>query len=379
MSARNMKLFLGAIISLLLLIMQPAWAEYGLNLPEGVTPISRNIYDLHMTIFYICCVIAALVFGIMFWSIFHHRKSRGVQAARFHHNTTVEIIWTAIPMLILVLMAIPATKSLIMIESTGDSDLTIKVTGYQWRWHYEYIDEEFGFFSSLASESNEARQLKSGIDPNEIENYLLEVDNPVVVPVGQKIRFLTTAADVIHSWWVPALGWKRDSIPGFINESWAIIEEEGTYRGQCSELCGRDHAFMPIVLKAVSEDEYYDWVGDMMVTAMDAGAGADREWAMDELMERGEQVYSTFCVACHQVNGQGIPGAFKPLVGSPVTTGPVDGHIDTVMNGVGGTAMAPFGMQLKDVDVAAVITYERNAWGNDSGDTVQPATIAAKR
>ena len=379
MSARKMKLFLGAIISLLLLIMQPAWAEYGLNLPEGVTPLSRNIYDLHMTIFYICCIIAALVFGIMFWSIFHHRKSRGVQAARFHHHTTVEIIWTAIPMLILILMAIPATKSLIMIESTGDSDLTIKVTGYQWRWHYEYIDEEFGFFSSLAPESNEARQLKSGIDPNEIENYLLEVDNPVVVPVGQKIRFMTTAADVIHSWWVPALGWKRDSIPGFINESWAIIEEEGTYRGQCSELCGRDHAFMPIVLKAVSEDEYYDWAGEMMVMVEDAGAGADREWTMDELMERGEQVYSTFCVACHQVNGQGIPGAFKPLVGSPVTTGPVAGHIDTVMNGVAGTAMAPFGMQLNDVDVAAVITYERNAWGNDSGDAVQPATIASRR
>ena len=379
MSARKMKLFRGAIISLLLLIMQPAWAEYGLNLPEGVTPLSRNIYDLHMTIFYICCVIAALVFGIMFWSIFRHRKARGVQAAQFHHNTTVEIIWTAIPMLILILMAIPATKSLIMIESTGDSDLTIKVTGYQWRWHYEYIDEEFGFFSSLAPESNEARQLKSGIDPNEIENYLLEVDNPVVVPVGQKIRFMTTAADVIHSWWVPALGWKRDSIPGFINESWAIIEEEGTYRGQCSELCGRDHAFMPIVLKAVSEDEYYEWAGNMMVTAMDADVGADREWAMDELMERGEQVYSTFCVACHQVNGQGIPGAFKPLVGSPVTTGPVDGHIDTVMNGVAGTAMAPFGMQLNDVDVAAAITYERNAWGNDSGDAVQPSTIAARR
>ena len=379
MSARNMKLFRGAIVSLLLLVVQPAWAEYGLNLPEGVTPLSRNIYDLHMTIFYICCIIAALVFGIMFWSIFRHRKARGVQAAQFHHNTTVEIIWTAIPMLILILMAIPATKSLIMIESTGDSDLTIKVTGYQWRWHYEYIDEEFGFFSSLAPESNEARQLKSGIDPNEIENYLLEVDNPVVVPVGQKIRFMTTAADVIHSWWVPALGWKRDSIPGFINESWAIIEEEGTYRGQCSELCGRDHAFMPIVLKAVSEDEYYDWAGEMMVMVEDAGAGADREWTMDELMERGEQVYSTFCVACHQVNGQGIPGAFKPLVGSPVTTGPVDGHIDTVMNGVAGTAMAPFGMQLNDVDVAAVITYERNSWGNDTGDAVQPSTIASKR
>ena len=379
MSARKMKLFGGAIISLLLLAIQPAWAEYGLNLPEGVTPLSRNIYDLHMTIFYICCVIAALVFGVMFWSIYHHRKSRGVEAAQFHHNTTVEIIWTAVPMLILILMAIPATKSLVMIESTGDSDLTIKITGYQWRWHYEYLDEDFSFFSTLAPESNAARQLRSGIDPNEIDNYLLEVDNPVVVPVGQKIRFMTTAADVIHSWWVPALGWKRDSVPGFINESWAIIEEEGTYRGQCAELCGRDHAFMPIVLKAVSEDEYYEWAGDMMVAAMDAGEGADRDWAMDELMARGEEVYSTFCVACHQVNGMGIPGAFKPLVGSPVTTGPVEAHIDTVMNGVAGTAMAPFGMQLNDVDVAAVITYERNSWGNDMGDAVQPSTIAAKR
>ena len=379
MSARNLKLFGVAIVSLLVLITQPAWAEYGLNLPEGVTPLSRNIYDLHMTIFYICCVIAAVVFGVMFWSIFYHRKSRGVKAAQFHHNTTVEIIWTAIPMLILILMAIPATKSLIMIESTGDADLSIKVTGYQWRWHYEYIEEEFGFFSSLDPESNAARQLRSGVDPNEVENYLLEVDNPVVVPVNTKIRFMTTAADVIHSWWVPALGWKRDSIPGFINESWAIIEEEGTYRGQCSELCGRDHAFMPIVLKAVSEDEYYDWAGEMMVAAIDAGEGADREWAMDELLERGEQVYSTFCVACHQVNGMGIPGAFKPLVGSPVTTGPVEGHIDTVMNGVAGTAMAPFGMQLNDVDIAAVITYERNSWGNEVGDAVQPSTIAAKR
>ena len=379
MSARNLKLFVGAVISLLLLAIQPAWAEYGLNLPEGVTPLSRNIYELHMTIFYICCVIAAVVFGVMFWSIFHHRKSRGAKAAQFHHNTTVEIIWTAIPMVILVLMAIPATKSLILIESTGDSDITIKVTGHQWRWQYEYIEEDFSFFSSLAPDSNEARQLRSGVDPATIDNYLLEVDNPVVVPVGYKIRFMTTAADVIHSWWVPALGWKRDSIPGFINESWAIIEEEGTYRGQCAELCGRDHAFMPIVLKAVSEDEYYDWAGNMMVAAMDAEAGADREWGMDELLERGEQVYSTFCVACHQVNGMGIPGAFKPLVGSPVTTGPVEAHIDTVMNGVPGTAMAPFGMQLNDVDVAAVITYERNSWGNEVGDAVQPSTIAAKR
>lgn len=380
MSFKTLKLLWRGTLSLPLLFgTTAAQAEYGLNLPRGVTPLSHNIYDLHMTIFYICCVIAAVVFGVMFWSIFHHRKSRGAQAASFHHNTTVEIIWTAVPLLILVLMAIPATKSLIMIESTGDSDLTIKITGHQWRWHYEYIEEEFGFFSSLHPDSNAARQLRSGIDPHEVDNYLLEVDNPVVVPVGQKIRFMTTAADVIHSWWVPALGWKRDSIPGFINESWAIIEEEGTYRGQCAELCGRDHAFMPIVLKAVSEDEYYDWVGEMMVAAMDAEAGADRDWTLDELTARGQEVYGTFCVACHQVDGQGIPGAFKPLVGSPITTGPVENHISTVMNGVTGTAMAPFGGQLSDVDIAAVITYERNAWGNDSGELVQPATITALR
>ncbi len=379
MPVGNMKTFTRAVSALLLLATPPAWAEYALNLTEGVTPLSRNIYDLHMTIFYICCVIAVIVFGIMFWSIFHHRKSRGAKAAQFHHNTTMEIIWTAIPIVILVVMAIPATKSLILIESTGDADLTIKVTGHQWRWQYEYVEEEIEFFSTLASDSNEARQLKSGIDPNEIDNYLLEVDNPVVVPVGQKIRFMTTASDVIHAWWVPDLGWKRDSIPGFINESWAIIEEEGTYRGQCAELCGRDHAFMPIVLQAVSEDEYYDWVGEMMMVAMEADAGAEREWTMDELVERGEQVYGTFCVACHQVNGMGIPGAFKPLVGSPVTTGPIEDHIDTVMNGVAGTAMAPFGMQLNDVDIASVITYERNSWGNEMGDMVQPSTIAARR
>jgi len=380
MPFKTLKLLWRGTLSLPLLFgTTAAQAEYGLNLPRGVTPLSHNIYDLHMTIFYICCAIAAVVFGVMFWSIFHHRKSRGAQAASFHHNTTVEIIWTAVPLLILVLMAIPATKSLIMIESTGDSDLTIKITGHQWRWHYEYMEEEFGFFSSLHPDSNAVRQLRSGIDPHEVDNYLLEVDNPVVVPVGQKIRFMTTAADVIHSWWVPALGWKRDSIPGFINESWAIIEEEGTYRGQCAELCGRDHAFMPIVLKAVSEDEYYDWVGEMMVAAMDAEAGADREWTLDELTARGQEVYSTFCVACHQVDGQGIPGAFKPLVGSPITTGPVENHITTVMNGVAGTAMAPFGGQLSDVDIAAVITYERNAWGNDSGELVQPATITALR
>ncbi len=364
---------------ILFLFSSLAHAEYGLNMTKGVTPLSREVYDLHMLIFYICCTIAVAVFGIMFWSIYHHRKSKGARPAQFHHSTRLEILWTAIPIFILVIMAVPATRTLINMEATGDADMTIKVTGYQWKWEYEYIDEGFSFFSALDAESNEIRQLKSGLDPNEMEHYLLDVDKPLVVPVGTKIRFLTTAADVIHAWWVPDLGWKRDSIPGFINESWALIEEEGTYRGQCAELCGRDHAFMPIVVKAVSEDDYFDWVGEMMVAAADANAGADREWAMAELMEKGEQVYATFCQACHQANGQGIPGAFATLVGSPITVGPIEGHIDIVLNGKAGTAMAAFGSQLNDVELAAVVTYERNAWGNDVGDLVQPATIAGMR
>jgi len=380
MSGRTIRsLWSGAAAFLALCWCQAAQAEYGLNMPRGVTPLSREIYDLHMLIFYICCVIAAIVFGVMIWSIIYHRKSKGAVAAKFHHSTKAEIVWTIIPILILIVMAIPATHTLVKIENAGDADMTIKVTGYQWKWRYDYVEEEFGFFSTLTTEHNEARKLKSGKDPYAIDNYLLDVDNPLVVPVGKKIRFLTTAADVIHAWWVPALGWKRDSIPGFINESWAIIDEPGTYRGQCAELCGRDHGFMPIVLKAVSEDEYYDWVGEMMVAQTDASAGADREWTQDELMEQGGKVYGTFCVACHQANGQGIPGAFPSLVGGAVATGPVAGHIDIVMNGKAGTAMAPFGAQMSDVDIAAVITYERNSFGNSTGDVVQPATISAAR
>ncbi|MGI9228655.1 MAG: cytochrome c oxidase subunit II [Gammaproteobacteria bacterium] len=367
-------------VSFVAMLFSPlAHAEYGLNMTRGVTEISREVYDLHMLIFYICCAIGVVVFGIMFWSIYSHRKSRGAVAAQFHHNTGLELIWTAIPIVILIIMAIPATQTLIEMEATGDADMTIKVTGHQWKWEYEYMDEGFKFFSILDSKSNEIRQLNSGLDPASVEHYLLDVDKPLVVPVGSKIRFLTTAADVIHAWWVPALGWKRDSIPGFINESWAVIEEEGTYRGQCTELCGRDHGFMPIVLKAVSEDAYFDWVGDMLVAADDANAGADREWSMDELMERGKESYATFCQACHQADGKGIPGAFAALAGGPIATGPVDGHIDIVMHGKPGTAMAAFGPQLGDVDLAAIITYERNAWGNDTGDRVQPADIAAKR
>ncbi len=247
-----------------------AVAEWGLNLPRGVTPFSNEIYDLHMLILWICVVIGIVVFGAIFYSIFKFRKSQGAVAAQWHESTTVEVVWTILPLIVLVSMAVPATKALIMMEDVSQADMTIKVTGYQWKWHYEYIDDGVSFYSTLTQDSNEARTLRSGIDPATVENYLLDVDNYVVVPVNKKIRFLTTAGDVIHAWWVPALGWKRDAVPGFINESWATIESEGVYRGQCAELCGKDHGFMPVVVKAVSQAEYEAWVASMKEPAVAA-------------------------------------------------------------------------------------------------------------
>jgi cytochrome c oxidase subunit II len=237
-----------------------AFADWGLNLPRGVTPFSQEIYDLHMYVLWIMCAIGVVVFGAMFYSILVHRKSRGAKAANWHHSTKVEIVWTVIPFIILIAVAIPATRSLIMMEDVANSDMTIKVTGYQWKWHYDYIGTEVDFFSTIEQKSNAARQRGSNVDPFEVENYLLDVDNYLVVPINKKIRFLTTAGDVIHAWWVPALGWKRDAIPGFINESWALIKEPGVYRGQCAELCGKDHGYMPIVVRAVPEAEYVAWV-----------------------------------------------------------------------------------------------------------------------
>lgn len=244
--------------ALFLLWSMGARAELGLNMPRGVTSVSREVYDLHMLIFWICVVIAIGVFGVMFWSIFHHRKSRGVVPAQFHESTTVEIIWTVIPMLILVGMAIPATKTLVKMYDSREAELTVKVTGYQWRWQYDYLDQNVGFLSVL---STPTAQIRNAAPKG--EHYLLEVDNPMVVPVGKKVRILTTAADVIHSWWVPELGWKKDAIPGFINESWTLIEKPGIYRGQCAELCGKDHGYMPIVVKAVPEAEFKEWLAQM--------------------------------------------------------------------------------------------------------------------
>jgi cytochrome c oxidase subunit 2 len=240
----------------------PARADWAVNMPKGVTELSREIYDLHMIIFWICVIIGAGVFGVMFWSIVHHRKSRGAKAANFHENHVVEIVWTVIPFLILVGMAVPATRTLIKMEDTSGTEMTVKVTGYQWMWHYDYLDNDIAFYSRLDAASNAARQLDSDTDPREVPDYLLNVDNPLVLPVDTKIRILTTAGDVIHAWWVPELGGKKDAIPGYINEMWVNIDEPGTYRGQCAELCGKDHGFMPIVVKAVSKEAYREWVAE---------------------------------------------------------------------------------------------------------------------
>jgi len=368
---------LGLIAVSLFMVSGTVFADYALNLTEGVTPTSHRVYELHMMILYIVTAIGIVVFGVMCWSIFHHRKSKGAIAAQFHHSTTAEIIWTIIPIIILVAMAIPATKTLIFMEKTGDAEMTLKVTGYQWKWKYDYLDEGISFFSALHQDSNNARQRDSGIDPNTVENYLLDVDNPVVLPINTKIRILTTAADVIHAWWVPALGWKRDAIPGFINDNWTYIEEPGIYRGQCAELCGKDHGFMPIVINAVSKEEYAVWVEEKKAEQAEAAAGGDRERSMDELMEKGKTVYASNCAACHMPEGQGVEGLFPALNGSAIVNGPASEHVNLVLNGK--NLMPAFKEQLNDVDIAAAITFERNSWDNKAGDVVQPAGVKAAR
>jgi cytochrome c oxidase subunit 2 len=352
-----------------------ARADWALNLTEGATPMSRQIFDLHMLVLWIVTVVGIAVFSVMVYSIIKHRKSKGAKAAQFHEKTSAEIIWTTIPFLILVAIAVPATQTLLAIEDTSDSDMTIQVTGYQWKWKYDYLGEDVSFFSSLAQDSRDAIEG----DPHAADHYLLNVDNPLVVPTKKKIRFLVTANDVIHAWWVPALGFKQDAIPGFINDAWAYIDEPGTYRGQCAELCGKDHAFMPIVVEAKNEEDYKSWLAEQKVAAAEAAASAERDWTMEELMAKGEQVYQSSCAACHQPNGAGLPPAFPAITASPVATGPVEAHIDVVMHGVAGTAMQAFAGQLNDADLAAVITFERNGLGNNAGDMVQPSAIKAAR
>ena len=345
-----------------------------LNLREGVTFISQKVFDLHMLIFWICVVACVAVFAVLIYSIFTHRKSKGAVPATFHESTTVEIIWTTIPFLILVAMAVPATTTLLALEDTRDADMSIQVTGYQWKWKYDYLDDDISFFSSLTTPRE---QIEGAAEKG--ENYLQEVDNPVVVPINKKIRFLITSNDVIHSWWVPDLGWKQDAIPGFINDAWTELKEPGLYRGKCAELCGKDHGFMPIVLVAKTEEDYAAWVDEQKGAAAAAADAATATLTMDELMAKGEVAYNKTCAACHQANGAGIPGVFPAIAGSAMATGDVAGHIDIVLNGKDGTAMQAFGEQLGTVDLAAVITYQRNAFGNDTGDMVQPADVAAAK
>lgn len=364
----------------LMFVSTELFAAAQMDLTPGVTAISQEVYELHTLVLWICIVIGAGVFGAIFYSMFAHRKSKGAVAANFHDSMTVEVLWTVIPFLILIGMAVPAAKTLIKMETPAeDAEVTVKITGYQWKWNYDYMHEGFNFFSNLAQSSRDVIYDKDNTNREGI-NYLLDVDERMVLPAGKKIRFLMTSNDVIHSWWIPAFAVKKDAIPGYINEAWTIVDKPGVYRGQCAELCGKDHGFMPIVVEVKSADDYAAWVSEKKGAAMAAAAGDSKTWSMNELMAKGEQVYAQ-CAACHQVSGEGIPAAgFPALKGGPIATGPIAAHLDIVINGSKvNPAMAAYGAQMSDTDLAAVITYERNAWGNDTGDVVQPADVKAAR
>lgn len=352
----------------------PVRAEYAYNLQVPASKVAQDVFQLHNLIMLVCLGIFIVVFGAMFYSLLKHRKSVGHKAANFHENTTVEVIWTVIPFVILMGMAYPAARVVIDMKDTSNPDMSIKVTGYQWKWGYTYLNDGVSFYSTLSTPRDQIEGTAA-----KGENYLLEVDEPMVVPVGKRVRLLITANDVLHSWWVPALGAKQDAIPGFIRDSWFKADKIGTYRGQCVELCGKDHGFMPIVVEVVSEADYQAWVEKKKGAASSAVADNDKTFEQAELMARGEKIYAGNCAACHQANGMGLPGAFPAINGSKVATGPVDAHIALVMNGRPGTAMAAFGGQLSDADIAAVVTYQRNAWDNKTGDSVQPVQIAAAR
>jgi cytochrome c oxidase subunit 2 len=361
----------------LLALPAAAHAAYQWNLPSPVTQVAGEIYDLHLIMMGIILFIFVGVFGVMFYSIYAHRRSVGHKAEHFHENTTVEIVWTVIPFVILIGMAWPATTTLLGLKDTSSPDLTIKVTGYQWKWGYDYLKGEGEGISFLSNLGTPQDQI-TGKAPKG-EHYLLEVDNPMVVPVNRKVRVLLTANDVIHAWMVPAFGVKQDAIPGFVRDTWFRAEKEGTYRGQCAELCGKDHGFMPIVVEVVSAEKYAAWVGEQKKKMAAAAEDPDKKWNLAELRSRGAKVYAATCVACHQANGQGVKGTFPALDGSQLVNGPKGRQIEIVLNGKQGTAMAPFGRQLSDTDLAAVITFTRNNWGNKTGELIQPSEIGSAR
>ncbi len=352
-------------------------ADYQLNLTRGATRLTEDVYQLHNMMMWVITVIFCAVFGFMFYAIYKHRKSVGHKAANFHENTSVEIAWTVVPFFILIAMAVPATKTLLDVRDTTNPDITVKVTGYQWKWGYDYLKGEGEGVAFLANLSTPHEQIYGSEGKG--ENYLLETDRHMVVPVGKKIRILTTAADVIHAWYVPALGIKQDAIPGFVRDTWFRADKEGIFRGQCAELCGKDHGFMPIVVEVVSAEKYSGWVAETKKAIAAAADDPDKKWELADLNARGEKVYAANCAACHQANGQGIKGTFPALDGSKLVKGPKRGHIDIVLNGKSNTAMAAFGKQLSDTDIAALITYERNSWSNKAGEVIQPSDIKAAR
>ncbi len=373
------KLILLALVSLI--FINPALAEMRLNLTEGATAVSKEVYDLHMLVLYICTAIGLIVFGAMFWSIAFHRKSKGAKPADFHESTKVEILWTTIPIVILIGMAIPATHTLIAMEDNSNSDVTIQITGSQWKWHYKYFDQDIEYYSVLSTPREQYQNQQETTAEKGI-NYLLEVDKPLVIPANKKVRFLITSDDVIHSWWVPAFAVKQDANPGFINEAWTNVDEPGVYRGQCAELCGKDHGFMPIVVEVKSVADYDVWLGEqkqLIAQAAEAEqASLNDSMSMAELMQLGETTYLAHCAACHQPSGMGLAPVFPALKGSPMaTTGSITDHIDIVVNGKAGTAMQSYRKQLSLKEIAAVVTYERNAWGNDTGELVQSADVKA--
>jgi cytochrome c oxidase subunit 2 len=360
--------------------------QHELNMQPAATGLASYIYNLHNYMMIVCLVIFLGVFGVMFYSVFKHRKSLGHKPATFHESTSVEIAWTIIPFLIVIGMALPATHAVVQMKDTSNPDLTIKVTGMQWKWGYDYLKGEgegISFLSTLATPRSQVGEPGAPATEKRGDNYLLEVDNPVVVPVGKKVRLVLTANDVIHSWTIPAFAVKQDAIPGFVRDSWFKAEQVGTYRGSCVELCGKEHAFMPIVVNVVSAADYSAWVGTQKKRMAALADDPNKVWTIDELKTKGEKVYTSNCVACHQASGQGVPSAFAALVGSPVVLGPKAEQIGVLLNGKHSgkfPSAMPSWKQLSDTDIAAVITFTRNNWTNKAAENiVQPSEVLAAR
>ena len=371
------RLYRGLTLSILLGFCSTAFAA-AIDLRPGVTDISRRILQLHHYSLAICVVMGVLVFGTMFYSMYAHRRSKHPKPADFHESMLVEVIWTAVPILILIGLAIPATSALREIEDNSNPDLTVLITGSQWKWHYQYLDADFGYYSNMSTPDEQVNNLEA-----KGRNYILEVDNALVLPTSKKVRFLTTSDDVIHSWWVPDFAVKQDAIPGYINEAWARIEVPGLFRGQCAELCGKDHAYMPIVVEVLPEEEFDQWILDQLL-AIELASGqavADRAktWTLAELMDIGQTVFIDNCATCHEADGSGQGSTYPALAGGEIPTGPLSAHIERVMSGAVDTEMQAWAPQLSDLELASVITYERNAFGNDLGDIVQPLTIFESR